>query len=137
VRHEARGVSKQQIEEINQRMDELARNTDAHRAAIRGGRRSRMNCQLFAPPTGPPPGPGETKQTRKRSPARLEPLKYVYSRQIAANKCQVVIEYDGEHFIGTLLFTDSLFCQQMAKRLQYQIGRSIKEIGDLDLSGTL
>jgi hypothetical protein len=42
----------------------------------------------------------------------------------------------GEH-IGRLIFDDGSFCQQIGKILETCTGRTIKEIGDLDLSHPL
>ena len=48
-----------------------------------------------------------------------------------------MIAHDGVGYIGALLFDEGLFCQQMGKILETYIGRTIKEIGDLDLSHLL
>jgi len=39
-------------------------------------------------------------------------------------------------YVGTLLFADSVFCAQVCALLQQHLGRSIKEIGDLEVSFT-
>jgi hypothetical protein len=64
-------------------------------------------------------------------------LRYVRSPDHPSKKCFLVIEYDGQHYVGTLLFDDSSFCSQVCKRLQHQLGRAISEVGDLDVSFTL
>jgi hypothetical protein len=38
--------------------------------------------------------------------------------------------------VGALLFADSVFCSQVCALLQQHLGRSIKEIGDLEVSFT-
>ena len=47
------------------------------------------------------------------------------------------IEVDKQDYMGCLVFKDARFCQQLNGVLQTQLGRSLKEIGDLDLSHTL
>jgi hypothetical protein len=39
--------------------------------------------------------------------------------------------------MGALVFTDSAFCRQLYEILQQHVGRSIEEIGDVDLAYTL
>jgi hypothetical protein len=46
----------------------------------------------------------------------------------------LVIDHENQLFVGTLLFSDDRFCDHIATLLKTNIGRSIKEIGDLDLS---
>ena len=53
------------------------------------------------------------------------------------NKCFLLIEHEGEYFIGSLIFDDGTFCRQIADLLPKHIGHSIEEIGDLDVSRTL
>jgi hypothetical protein len=47
------------------------------------------------------------------------------------------MKLDQELYMGALLFTDATFCQQLHGILKQHIGRSIREIGDLDISFTL
>ena len=46
-------------------------------------------------------------------------------------------EIKTEQYMGCLAFNDHVFCRQLYIFLQGHIGKSIKEIGDLDLSYTL
>jgi hypothetical protein len=64
-------------------------------------------------------------------------LRYVHANQNISNKCYLVIEHEAEHFVGCLIFDDVAFCSYISTLLQDHIGHSIKEIGDLDLSGSL
>jgi len=50
-----------------------------------------------------------------------------------SRKCYVVIEDENENYTGTLLFDNARLCRQVADVLQQHLGRSIKEIGDLDI----
>lgn len=47
------------------------------------------------------------------------------------------MEMDKQPYMGCLVFSDPHFCQQLNRLLQDQLGRSLKEIGDLDLAHTL
>lgn len=49
----------------------------------------------------------------------------------------LVMETGNECYIGCLVFSEPGFCQQLNEILQSCAGRSIEEIGDLDLSYTL
>ena len=53
------------------------------------------------------------------------------------NRCFLLIEHNDQNYIGTLLFSDGMFCWLMSVLLKKHIGLSIKEIGNLDLSYTL
>jgi hypothetical protein len=70
--------------------------------------------------------------------AQFGTLKYVAASHGTAKHCHLVIEHDSEYYIGALMFDDAKFCWMVSTALQYHhIGRSIKEIGDLDFSYTL
>ena len=45
--------------------------------------------------------------------------------------------YNGEAYIGSLLFDDRAFCEQIGRILETFTGRTLKEIGDQDLSHLL
>jgi hypothetical protein len=64
-------------------------------------------------------------------------LTYVHDANPASNKVFLVIEYEREHYIGTLIFDDLKFRQQMTALLQQHIRCPIEEIGNLDLEFTL
>jgi hypothetical protein len=51
-----------------------------------------------------------------------------------SRKCYVVIEDENENYTGTLVFDNARLCRQVADVLQQHLGRSIKEIGDLEVS---
>jgi hypothetical protein len=53
------------------------------------------------------------------------------------NKCYLRMEFRGGDYLGVLLFDDVSFCRQAFKLLSSNLGRSIKEIGDLNTSYTL
>jgi len=76
----------------------------------------------------------DTKQGAKTLKGEVGVLTYVYSNTRVSNKCYLVIEYEHENYIGSLIFDDHPFCTQVALVLQSQVGRPIEEIGNLELS---
>jgi hypothetical protein len=63
-------------------------------------------------------------------------LRYVKRTEQLSKKCFLVIEYEREHYVGTLLFDNSVSCSQICALLQQHLGRSVKDIGDLDVCFT-
>jgi hypothetical protein len=63
-------------------------------------------------------------------------LRYVHLTAQESKKCYLVIEHNGQHYVGALLFDDSDFCSQICALLQQHLGRSVKEIGDLEVTFT-
>jgi hypothetical protein len=47
------------------------------------------------------------------------------------------IEHDDKSYLGCLMMEDHAFCQQVATLLRNQCGRTVAEIGGLDLDATL
>jgi hypothetical protein len=91
---------------------------------------------------GIPNWPPTWTQPRKNQPPKtvrgeVGKLSYVYANEQLSNKCFLVIEHENERYVGALLFADLRMCDQLVRILRAQVGRSIKEIGDLDLSHTL
>jgi len=43
------------------------------------------------------------------------------------------MEHEGEHYMGALVVDDAQLCVQLHEYLQKHLGRTIKEIGDLDI----
>jgi len=64
-------------------------------------------------------------------------LKYVHSNSLMSNKCFLIIDFEAQVYIGSLLFKDHAFCGQISNLLREHVGRPIKEIGDLDVSHLL
>jgi len=64
-------------------------------------------------------------------------LRQVNGDSRSATRCFLVIEHEGERYIGALLFDDHIFCWLVLQVLKSHIGWSIKALGDLDLSFTL
>ncbi len=61
-------------------------------------------------------------------------LKYVHSNSLMSNKCFLVIDFQEEAYIGSLIFKDHAFCGQISNLLRDHVGWPIKDIGDLDMS---
>lgn len=59
-----------------------------------------------------------------------------YSERVK-NMCFLFIEHSDERYAGALVVDDPGLCRQLYGVLKQHIGRSIKEIGGLDLSRSL
>ena len=77
------------------------------------------------------------KENNKSSRGEFGVLRYVHWNSAGSNKCYLVMEHHGEHYVGALIFDDATFCRQIATILQAHIGEAISDIGSLDLSSTL
>lgn len=60
-------------------------------------------------------------------------LKYVYANCRASNKIFLVIDYQQETYVGSLISENRAVAIRISEFLQKQIGRSIGDIGALDL----
>src|SRR6185369_7341139 len=85
------------------------------------------------PPVWSPAKPREGKKLLK---GEIGVLKFTLANS-ASEKCFLVIEYDNNPYVGCLICSDLAFSAQLASILHTQSGRTIKEIGDLDLAFTL
>ena len=59
------------------------------------------------------------------------------SRMGGFNRCFLVIDYEGSAYMGTLFVDNFAFCVQMFQLLRSHCGKSLTEIGNLELSYTL
>ena len=64
-------------------------------------------------------------------------LERVLTNSQMKNQLFVVIRHQGFFYMGSLHFDDPSFCDALSNILKANIGRSITEIGDLDMSSTL
>jgi len=64
-------------------------------------------------------------------------LTQVLSNSEMSRKCYLVIDFEGERYVGTLLCDDPAFNLQIPRILENYLGRPIKEIGDLDVGHLL
>ena len=49
----------------------------------------------------------------------------------------LAVSFEDRRYVGCMALADAPFCNQLYSVLRAQIGRTIEEIGDLDLSFTL
>jgi hypothetical protein len=70
---------------------------------------------------------GETRILKAVLLSKIEP----------ANRCLLLIFYEGSSYLGSLLFDDYVFCRQIVKLLQGYRNRPIAEIGSIELAYTL
>ena len=64
-------------------------------------------------------------------------LESVMMSNLIDNKIFLFMHCEGLRYMGFMGFDDLSFCDQIYKLIKSQVSRSIKEIGDLDLSYTL
>jgi hypothetical protein len=53
------------------------------------------------------------------------------------NRLFLIVEQDGEEYMGCLILDDAAFCRQIEKLLRQFYNRPISEIGNIDLTHTL
>ena len=63
----------------------------------------------------------------------LGTLDKTWMNTLSYDKIFIVVEYEGDRFMGTMDFDDPRFCREIYALLKSHIGLSLKEIGDLDL----
>ena len=80
---------------------------------------------------------GAGSKTYKKHLGEVGTLIGVILNEAAPDKLFLRMEIKTERYMGCLAFNDPVFCRQLYIFLQGHIGKSIKEIGDLDLSHTL
>jgi hypothetical protein len=81
---------------------------------------------------------GAGYKTYKKNLGEVGTLIDVILNEVAPDKLFLRMEIKSERqYMGCLAFNDPMFCRQLYIFLQDHIGKSIKEIGDLDLSYTL
>ena len=73
----------------------------------------------------------------KKNLGEIGTLIGVILNNAAPDKLFLRMEIKTGRYMGCLAFNDHVFCRQLYIFLQGHIGKSIKEIGDLDLSYTL
>jgi hypothetical protein len=53
------------------------------------------------------------------------------------DRCYLIMEHCGAEYGGVLLLSDPAFCREIYRVLIQHCGKTIREIGDIDLSYTL
>jgi hypothetical protein len=94
-----------------------------------------MNCGSIK--NWPPAWAQAMKDGGKTAEGEIGILKYALTDRRISNKCFLVIEHGNERYNATLSFTDAKFFLLVTHVLKNHVGRTIKEIGDLDLSSSL
>jgi hypothetical protein len=61
-------------------------------------------------------------------------VKHVITDSRDDKKCFLIVEHDGVGYVGLLRFDNSMVCSRISKILKKFTGRSITEIGNLDLT---
>ncbi|HKY08039.1 MAG TPA: hypothetical protein VJQ55_07355 [Candidatus Binatia bacterium] len=64
-------------------------------------------------------------------------LAFIYSNPAVSTRCYLVIDYNGENYVGTLIFDDRAFCKQVTDLLRRYLGKTIQEVGAIELDHTL
>ena len=88
-------------------------------------------------PNWPPVWTKRAKKDKKFIMGEVGILRHVLFYGPSSYKCYLVIDYEREYYVATLLFDDVAFCYQITDLFRKHVGRQIEEIGDLDLSHTL
>jgi len=63
-------------------------------------------------------------------------LTYVHANARLSSRLSLVMDYEAETYVGTLIFASQAFCKQVSDVLRLHLNRPIKDIGDLDLVQT-
>ncbi len=84
-------------------------------------------------PSWPPIWVAAKKENTSTLTGEVGTLKYVYASNRIRDKCFLVIDHNHQSYIGTLMFDHPSFCVQIVTILRSHIGRSIKEIGNLEI----
>jgi hypothetical protein len=64
-------------------------------------------------------------------------LSRVVFSKVDDTRCYILIDFNKEEYMGTLLIEYAGFCRQISSLLQKHLGDSIEKIGSLDLSDLL
>ena len=64
-------------------------------------------------------------------------LEKVMMNELFDNKVFLFVQYQGFRYMGAMHFDDPGFCCAIFTLLNSNVGRSIREIGEIDLSHTL
>jgi len=66
---------------------------------------------------------GEVGVLREAFLSRIEPHARLF----------LIVEHEGEEYIGCMMFDDAMFCGQVCEFLKQHCGKTVVEIGNLDL----
>ena len=88
-------------------------------------------------PNWPPVWTQTTAKATKILKGELGTLNRTVMHDLMSHRCFLLIEHEKENYMGCLMFDDATFCKQIHQLLQFYVGCSIEEIGNIDLSFTL
>jgi hypothetical protein len=88
-------------------------------------------------PSWPPIWTRTRAETARTVRGEVGTLQYVYASPDLSSKCFLVIDYQGQSYVGTLLMESHGAARTLARIFTSNLKRSIKDIGDLDMSETL
>ena len=60
-------------------------------------------------------------------------LKGVFMNDDSTSEVLLLIEHEGHRYMGSLRFEDPWFCSQVYSLLQFQLERTIKDVGNLEV----
>jgi hypothetical protein len=69
----------------------------------------------------------------RRPKGEVGTLERALMNELSDIKIFLLINYEGDHYTGSMEFDDPKFCRRIYALLKSKIGLSIKEIGDLEL----
>ena len=78
-----------------------------------------------------------TDASRLRPKGEVGILMRASKHESIENALFVWVDHEAHIYIGAMNFDDTAFCREVQRVLEFSIGLTIKEIGDLDFSYTL
>lgn len=102
------------------------------------GHNVKLRNHPFISASWPPVWWGRADREKKQVRGEIGILKAVQPYDIQpADRLYLLIEHEGAEYLGILLVDDYALCQQVFNLIAKHSGRTIGEIGDIDLSHTL
>ena len=82
-----------------------------------------------------PPVWNKSKAAAPEITGEVGVLRFVYAHPEMSTKCYIVIEHGGEKYVGSLTFDrDKSLFRPVVRLLRSNLGRSIKDIGRMDIA---
>lgn len=81
-----------------------------------------------------PPTWNKTKDSIPTVVGEVGVLKFVHSHRGGSLRCYIVMEHENEKYVGDLLFDDPALARQITVLLRTNVGRTLKEIGDIEVA---
>jgi len=61
-------------------------------------------------------------------------LQRAFANPQIPNKCYLVIQHANRKYVGCVIFDNRSFCREMTEFLKLQVGCTVEQIGDLDVT---